>query len=332
MKEKQLEALRAEFSSGDKSSPLMISTLSEWYDAKHRKVSCEEIAYINSLAITSCPYCGSPAIRRDGFKKSGLRCYECSSCGRKFSPVTNTIFDSRKIPFSEWIEYLSHLFEFHSVLTSSIDNRNAYSTGRYWLSKVFLVLQEYQDSIIFVGRVYADETYVPKWESKKVAKNGKELRGLSSNQYSIYSLTDGNKCYLKLEGVGKPSVPKVTKAYSSHISKGSTFVHDGENAHREFIRSLNLVSEVHVVDKSKKIEDRNNPLEPINKVHRYLKEFLSSHGGYSRDTLQDWLNLFAFIYNNKGNNYQKAQAFIEMAIKMHIKLRYSKWSNKENND
>ena len=110
MKEKQLEALRAEFSSGDKSSPLMISTLSEWYDAKHRKVSCEEIAYINSLAITSCPYCGSPAIRRDGFKKSGLRCYECSSCGRKFSPVTNTIFDSRKIPFSEWIEYLSHLF------------------------------------------------------------------------------------------------------------------------------------------------------------------------------------------------------------------------------
>ena len=198
MKEKQLEALRAEFSSGDKSSPLMISTLSEWYDAKHRKVSCEEIAYINSLAITSCPYCGSSAIRRDGFKKSGLRCYECSSCGRKFSPVTNTIFDSRKIPFSERIEYLSHLFEFHSVLTSSIDNRNAYSTGRYWLSKVFLVLQEYQDSIIFVGRVYADETYVPKWESKKVAKNGKELRGLSSNQYSIYSLTDGNKCYQKL--------------------------------------------------------------------------------------------------------------------------------------
>jgi hypothetical protein len=59
-------------------------------------------------------------------------------------------------------------------------------------------------------------------------------------------------------------------------------------------------------------------MEPINEVHRELKKFLSRHGGYSRENLQDWLNLFAFIFNTPGDKYQKAQIFIEMAIKMRM--------------
>ena len=52
-----------------------------------------------------------------------------------------TLFDSRKIPLSEWVEFLLHLFEFHSVKTSARDNRNAESTGKYWLAKVFSALE-----------------------------------------------------------------------------------------------------------------------------------------------------------------------------------------------
>lgn len=326
MKKKQTEALKAKFSDGSKSAPMMVSTLSEWYDAKHRKPSKEEVSFINSVPFDRCHWCGSGDTVKDGRqKKTGLLMRECKACGRKFSPITGTIFDSRKIPFSEWVEYLSHLFELHSVATSASDNRNADSTGRYWLSKVFMVLRGYQDPIAFSGKVWADETYAPRWKTKRITKDGKELRGLSRNQFAIYSLTDGKRCFLKLVGVGKPSEPKAMKAYSGHIAKGSTFVHDGEKAHSIVIKVLGLIGEAHKSEETKGLDDKDNPMEPINEVHRELKKFLSRHGGYSRDDLQDWLNLFAFIFNTPGDKYQKAQIFIEMAIKMRIKLRYREW-------
>lgn len=36
---------------------LVESTVVEWYSAKHREASQEEVAFVNSLNITKCPYC-----------------------------------------------------------------------------------------------------------------------------------------------------------------------------------------------------------------------------------------------------------------------------------
>lgn len=66
-------------------------------------------------------------------------------------------------------------------------------------------------------------------------------------------------------------------------------------------------------------------MEPINKVHGMLKRFLESHGGYSRDELQDWLNLFYLMYNSVGDNSKNAQRFIELAIRKRKNLRYRTW-------
>ena len=80
-------------------------------------------------------------------------------CNRKFTSLTNTIFDSKKIPISEWIEFLLHLFEYHSIITSSRDNRNSSTTGRYWLQKVFTVIKNCQSNVKLKGNVYLDEMF-----------------------------------------------------------------------------------------------------------------------------------------------------------------------------
>ena len=141
-----------------KSQQLISSTVHEWYDAKHRNSSIEEIELVNSIVIICCPICGSNDFVKNGHYRSGIRRYLCNNCRSSFNPLTGTIFDDRKIPISEWVEYLMHLFEFHSVTTSARDNRNTYSTGRYWLYKVFEVLKHYQDDIVLEGNVYLDET------------------------------------------------------------------------------------------------------------------------------------------------------------------------------
>ena len=138
---------------------LISSTVHEWYDAKHRKNSKEEIEFINSIEILNCPHCGSMQFIKYGYYKNGYQRYSCKDCRRLLSPLTGTIFDSKKIPISEWVEYLIHLFEFHSVTTSARDNRNAISTDKYWLIKVFTVLEDIQDDIILEDEIYLDEMF-----------------------------------------------------------------------------------------------------------------------------------------------------------------------------
>ncbi len=149
---------------------LFKSTLLEWYNAKHRAISDEEVSFINSIFIKRCPYCCSTSFIRNGHRKDKIQKYKCIQCNKSFTPITNTIFDNHKIPISEWFEYLLHLFEFHSIKSSSYDNRNANSTGRYWLIKVFEVLKGIQDDVILEGTIYLDETYFPKIESDNITK------------------------------------------------------------------------------------------------------------------------------------------------------------------
>ena len=141
---------------------LVESTVVEWYSAKHREASQEEVTFVNSLNITKCPYCDGTHFKKDGHRKDGVQKHFCKDCSRSFNPLSNTIFDSKKIPISEWIEYLLHLFEFHSIKTSAADNRNSNTTGQYWLIKVFEVLKGIQDDVVLGERIWLDETYFSK--------------------------------------------------------------------------------------------------------------------------------------------------------------------------
>ena len=76
---------------------------------------------------------------------------------------------------------------------------------------------------------------------------------------------------------------------------------------------------------TKGVRDEANPLEPINRVHRFFKKFLSRHGGFGRSSLQDWANLFPFIWNGPSEAKIKAMIFISMAVRMPGLLRYRTW-------
>ena len=133
--------------------------------------------------------------------------------------------------------------------------------------------------------------------------------------------TDGRKCWLKASGFGKPSEKKAA-AYSGVLSGAREVIHDGEKAHDAVLERLGCRSVVIDPRAWKGKPDKCNPMEPVNEVHRYLKGFLRCHRGYSRRNLQDWLNLFCFIWNEGGTKAQKAQKFIEKAIKKRALLRF----------
>ena len=81
------------------SQKLISSTVHEWYDAKHRISSDEEIELINSLNISHCPYCLSVNIKRNGYYRNNTVRYYCNSCKASFNPLTGTIFDDKNIRY-----------------------------------------------------------------------------------------------------------------------------------------------------------------------------------------------------------------------------------------
>ena len=95
----------------------------------------------------------------------------------------------------------------------------------------------------------------------------------------------------------------------------------------EFVNSLK--SEVHSTEETKGMPDGVNPMNEINTVHRYLKRFLSRNDGFDTDELQDWLNLFCFLWNEGPNDYDRVTAFIDRAVRKRALLRYSDWADSE---
>lgn len=95
-------------------SILSTSYMTQCYDM-HESVS----------TYTNYNHYESTILELSHFKKSGdygneTRRYRCLDCGKAFSPLTGILFDANKIPISEWIEYMIHLFEFHSLSSAFI--------------------------------------------------------------------------------------------------------------------------------------------------------------------------------------------------------------------
>lgn len=174
------------------------------------------------------------------------------------------------------------------------------------------------------GNVYIDETFFSVMSKDEIKKDNKKLRGISKNKICVCTAIekDLSKSIIIVTNTSKPSKRSALTAYGLHIKAGSTIIHDEENSHQALIDSLNLKSIIYKSNDYKDVEDKDNPTDPINEYHSLLKRFMKEHGGYNRDNLQDWMNLFWFITNGPKDRYDKVLAFIKMAISSPKRVKY----------
>jgi len=296
----------------------------EHYEQRHRALAeSEEADMINSYVPKRCPFCPTEGFRKFGYTKSGVQRYLCKACGKTFLPTTGTIFDEHRISISEWMEYCLNLFRHVSVTADSWNNKNAFSTSRYWLQKLFLTLETVQNSIILRGDVWLDETFY-RVRSDDIVRNedGTKLRGLSKNQICIGVATDKTNTLFLVEGFGKPSQKKTFEALGSHIERGATLHHDKEAAHAKLIQELELNSIAYASRDLRGLPDKDNPMNPVNRAHAILKMFLSAHSSFVRQEMQGYLNLFAFVSNPPVDLLEKVELIIKTAFADPKSLRY----------
>lgn len=294
------------------------------YKQRHPDIrESNEADMINSYPPTVCPYCKSARVKKFGLTRNGVQRYRCMDCGKTFLPTTGTIFDEHRIAIGEWVEYCMNLFRHVSITADSWNNRNAFTTSRYWLQKVFLTLENSQNDIMLTGSVWLDETFYSVMRSDLAHDEfGERLRGLSRNQLCIGVATDKTHSLFLLEGAGKPSQKKTYETFCNHIRPGSVLIHDGEKSHNKLIEYLNLESEVFDSHFTRGMSDVTNPLAPVNRQHALLKHFLRSHSGFNRSDLQGYLDLFSFVTNPPDDHAEKIENLLKRVFQNPKLLRY----------
>lgn len=100
------------------------------HDADHYKqkhpalIDAHEADMVNSYVPKTCPNCGSTRFSLNGKDDIGIQRFICNDCGKRFKPTTGTIFDSRRTPISEWMEYCLNIFRYVSINADSWNNAN----------------------------------------------------------------------------------------------------------------------------------------------------------------------------------------------------------------
>ena len=294
------------------------------YANRHPSISSTgEAVMINSYEPSECPYCHSDRFIRKGYDANSIRRYRCLLCGQSFKPTTGTIFGSRKISISQWIDYCLNIFRYVSLNADSWNNRNALSTSKYWLEKLFLTLNGTQNDIILSDTVWLDETYYSVvMRDRKRNEKGQLLPGLSRNQICIGVATDGEKSICLLEGFGKPTQESSYLTFKDHIQSESVLIHDKETTHKRLVRELSLKSKAYSSKDLRGLADSENPLNPVKRIHSLLKMFLNAHSGFNRDDLQGYLDLYAFVINPPTEPLEKVEKIINLAFEQPKSLRY----------
>jgi transposase-like protein len=291
-------------------------------DRRRTVIESGEAEMINSYTPSTCPFCKCEKFKKSGLTKSGVQRFMCV-CGKTFIPTTGTIFDEHKISISEWMEYCLNLFRHVSITSSSWNNKNAFVTSRYWLQKLFLTFENIQDTVVLSDCVWLDETFYTVRSEDIVSKDDcSKLRGLSQNQICIGVATYKQYSLFLVMGTGQPSQKQIFETFRNHIKPGSILIHDEETAHAKLVKELSLESKSYSSKYLKGLSDKDNPLNPVNRVRHILKNFLNAHSSFDRDNLQGYLNLFAFVTNPPVEMLEKVELVIKMAFKNPKLLRF----------
>ncbi len=140
---------------------------------------------------------------------------------KTFKPTTGTIFDFGKIPVCECMEYCLNTFRYISLNADLWNNRNAISTSKYWLEKLFLTLESTQNNVILSDAVWHDENYYALMTRNRTKDDdGKFLRGLSRNQISIGDAIDKKQTICFVKGLGNSSQKLSYNTFKNHILPG----------------------------------------------------------------------------------------------------------------
>lgn len=282
----------------------ILSRILDDYNSYHEHDFLSFEKLVSKERKLECPSCHSINVLKNGKDKNGTQRYKCKDCGKNFNILENTLFFSSKINIKAWYAFLECILNGTSVKAACMTAKISAVTGSSWMKKIFKALNSYQDNILLDKTIFIDETFVHEDASKieykeeigKIRKVKQKYRGISRNKICILIATDQKLSFAHATNHGRPQRLVNYEVCKKHITPGSLLISDIDNS---LVYTANQLNLKRITYKSNTEEAYEN-LEPIDNLCGQLKHFLNKHRGFKKDILQDYINLFIFLENEKN--------------------------------
>lgn len=248
-----------------------------------------------------CPYCSS---NRSSNRLGEYR-HKCHNCGKSYSVLVGTIFESTKLPLPKWFAAICIIVNAKKGVSSLQLSRDIgvnKNTAWYLQKRIRQAMQE--NDFVLKGIVEIDETYVggslsnkhyyTKLESGKYHKSGME------HKVPVLGMIEreGNIILKVLE---KSSGKEIKPIVTAKIASSSTIVTDGFGGYFGLDNHFeNHVVLNHAQYKRSINQFNTSTLEGFWTLIK--RSFIGQYHKISRDHLQDYLNELAFKHNHKKEN------------------------------
>lgn len=262
------------------------------------------IAYLEKKrwsGIPTCPYCNSTKSSR---KTKEFR-HTCNNCGRSFSVLVGTIFESTKLPITKWFVAICLILNAKKGLSSLQLARDLHvnkNTALYLQKRIRQAMRE--DNCILKGIVEIDETYVGGSLSNKhyITKvgSGKYFKTGMEHMVPVLGMMQ-RKGKIILKVMEKAYGKEIKPIIKSKVAAESTIITDGFGGYS----GLNNHFEKHIVlNHSQKIRTVNQyntcTLEGFWTLIK--RALIGQYHKISKRHLQEYLNELAFKYNYKKDD------------------------------
>lgn len=267
------------------------------------------VAYLEGIRWQDepeCPYCKS----KRSTKRVETYRHQCHSCNKSYSVLVGTIFESTKLPLTQWFLAIALILNAKKGLSARQLSRDLgvnRKTGWYLQMRIRRAMEDGEDNGLFKGIVEIDETFIG---GKKANHSKKKRQERRDNQLQTTGYQDKQPVIGLLERDGRIKLQVVEKAHGKTIkpiveqvvSKDATIVTDGFGGYA----GLNKIfREHHVLNKEK--EEYTKGKYHTNTIEGFwtlLKRGI--YGQYhkvSRRHLQSYLDEFTFKYNHRTDKF-----------------------------
>lgn len=248
----------------------------------------------------NCPYCNSVK----SSKKLKESRYTCHNCGRSYSVLVGTIFDSTKLPLTKWFLAICLILNAKKGISSlqlSRDLKVNKNTAWYLQKRIRSAMDE--DDTLLKGLIEADETYIGGSLINKHEKLKQE------RQYFRAGMEHMTPVLGMLERKGKIVVKVLTKAWGKEIKPilknaidpTSEIVTDGFGGYSNLYKYFENHVILNHTKNIRRIGDyHTNTIEGFWSM--FKRAITGQYHKISSKHLQEYLNEMVFKYNYRNNN------------------------------
>lgn len=156
-----------------------------------------------------------------------------------------------------------------------------------------------------------DEAFFKQTKPGFVHKNGKKPSGLTRNLFCVATVRDeAVRAAIVPCGRGGPIGERMLATLGPHIRPGSRIMHDSERPHSLLISKPRCSEKTRPTTKTKRASARRKPDGQDQRGAPVPKKFMARHGGFDRNHLADWMNLFWLVFTCFGKTDLAVNGFL----------------------